>query len=282
MTLEQARELAPEVEVGGELRFYKDTTPLGTHRRPDGQAGHLPEGPRSRTRHRLNEYNHRAARVLTATVKRLEPMDVIFDLGKAEARMPKREQSRLGAVRSRRACPRGPSPRRPRRQGPHRSSSLAPRQPWSRTSSSPKFPRSTTAPSPSAPSPARAGERTKIAVMSRDKDVDPRRRLRWHEGHARPVHHPRTARVKRSTSSSIRRRSPPSPRRLCNPQRSAASPSPTSPKSRSKSSSTTPSSHSPSARRARTSASPPSSSSGRSTSRAKRRSVRRSKARCRP
>jgi geranylgeranyl diphosphate synthase type II len=29
MTLEQARELAPEVEVGGELRFYKDPTPLG-------------------------------------------------------------------------------------------------------------------------------------------------------------------------------------------------------------------------------------------------------------
>src|SRR6202000_3294259 len=29
LTLEQARELAPEVEVGGELRFYKDTSPLG-------------------------------------------------------------------------------------------------------------------------------------------------------------------------------------------------------------------------------------------------------------
>src|SRR3981189_3506335 len=29
LTLEQARELAPEVEIGGELRFYKDTTPLG-------------------------------------------------------------------------------------------------------------------------------------------------------------------------------------------------------------------------------------------------------------
>src|SRR5258708_15999243 len=28
MTLEQARELAPEVEVGGELRFYNDTSPL--------------------------------------------------------------------------------------------------------------------------------------------------------------------------------------------------------------------------------------------------------------
>ena len=29
ISLEGARELAPEVEVGGELRFYKDTTPLG-------------------------------------------------------------------------------------------------------------------------------------------------------------------------------------------------------------------------------------------------------------
>src|ERR1700744_3841215 len=29
MTLDKARELAPEVEVGGELRFYKDTSPLG-------------------------------------------------------------------------------------------------------------------------------------------------------------------------------------------------------------------------------------------------------------
>ena len=29
LTLEQARELAPEVEAGGELRFYKDTSPLG-------------------------------------------------------------------------------------------------------------------------------------------------------------------------------------------------------------------------------------------------------------
>src|SRR3984885_13093134 len=28
MPIEQARELAPEVEVGGALRFYKDTTPL--------------------------------------------------------------------------------------------------------------------------------------------------------------------------------------------------------------------------------------------------------------
>ncbi len=39
-----------------------------------------------------------------------------------------------------------------------------------------------------------AGERTKIAVMSKDKDVDSGRRLRRHEGHAGAVDHPRAAR----------------------------------------------------------------------------------------
>ncbi len=95
MTLEQARELAPEVEVGGELRFYKDTTPLG---RIAAQMAKQVIFQKVREAERdtvFNEYNHRAGEVLNATVKRLEPMDVIFDLGKAEARMPKREQSRL-------------------------------------------------------------------------------------------------------------------------------------------------------------------------------------------
>src|ERR1700726_1256262 len=95
MSLEQARELAPEVEVGGELRFYKDTTPLG---RIAAQMAKQVIFQKVREAERdtvFNEYNHRAGEVLNATVKRLEPMDVIFDLGKAEARMPKREQSRL-------------------------------------------------------------------------------------------------------------------------------------------------------------------------------------------
>src|ERR1700741_3672193 len=95
LTLEQARELAPEVEVGGELRFYKDTTPLG---RIAAQMAKQVIFQKVREAERdtvYNEYAHRAGEVLNATVKRLEPMDVIFDLGKAEARMPKREQSRL-------------------------------------------------------------------------------------------------------------------------------------------------------------------------------------------
>src|ERR1039458_2615358 len=95
LTLEQARELAPEGEGGGELRFYKDTSPLG---RIAAQMAKQVIFQKVREAERdtvFLEYNHRAGEVLNATVKRLEPMDVIFDLGKAEARMPKREQSRL-------------------------------------------------------------------------------------------------------------------------------------------------------------------------------------------
>ncbi len=43
----------------------------------------------------FQEYAHREKEVLNATVKRIEGQDIIYDLGKAEARCPKREQSRL-------------------------------------------------------------------------------------------------------------------------------------------------------------------------------------------
>src|SRR5271155_2684365 len=42
-----------------------------------------------------NEYIGRVNEVVNATVKRVEGPDVIFDIGKAEARMPRKEQSRL-------------------------------------------------------------------------------------------------------------------------------------------------------------------------------------------
>src|SRR5437868_15136099 len=42
-----------------------------------------------------NEYIGRVGEIVTATVKRVEGPDVIFDIGKAEARMPRKEQSRL-------------------------------------------------------------------------------------------------------------------------------------------------------------------------------------------
>ena len=172
LTLDQARELAPEVEVGGELRFYKDTTPLG---RIAAQMAKQVIFQKVREAERdtvFNEYNHRANEVINATVKRLEPMDVIFDLGKAEARMPKREQSRLESftvgervrvvlLRVDRAA-KGPQVI-VSRAAPGLVQNLF-------QSEVPEIYDGTV----SIRAIAReAGERTKIAVMSRDKDVDP-------------------------------------------------------------------------------------------------------------
>src|SRR5580692_8529463 len=172
MTLDAARELAPEVEVGGELRFYKDTTPLG---RIAAQMAKQVIFQKVREAERdtvFNEYNHRAGEVLNATVKRLEPMDIIFDLGKAEARCPKREQSRLEQfavgervrvvlLRVDRAA-RGPQVI-VSRAAPELVQNLF-------QSEVPEIYDGTVMIRAIA---REAGERTKIAVMSRDKDVDP-------------------------------------------------------------------------------------------------------------
>ncbi len=172
LTLDQARELAPEVEIGGELRFYKDTTPLG---RIAAQMAKQVIFQKVREAERdtvFNEYAHRTGEILTATVKRLEPMDVIFDLGKTEARMPKREQSRLEQfavgervrvvlLRVDRAA-KGPQVI-VSRAAPGLVQSLF-------QSEVPEIYDGTVIIRAIA---REAGERTKIAVMSRDKDVDP-------------------------------------------------------------------------------------------------------------
>ncbi len=95
IALDEARQISPEVEIGGEIRYYKPTDVLG---RIAAQMAKQVIFQKVREAERdivFQEYNHRVGEVLTATVKRLEPQDVIFDLGKSEARMPRREQSRL-------------------------------------------------------------------------------------------------------------------------------------------------------------------------------------------
>src|SRR6202789_3988209 len=92
ITLEEANALAPGVEVGSEIRLYRDTSPLG---RIAAQLAKQVIFQKVREAERdtiFNEYAHREKEVLNAAVKRIEGQDMIIDLGKAEARMPKREQ----------------------------------------------------------------------------------------------------------------------------------------------------------------------------------------------
>jgi len=172
ITLTAAKELAPDVEVGSEIRTYKDTTPLG---RIAAQLAKQVIFQKVREAERdtvFQEDAHREKEVLNATVKRIEGQDVIYDLGKAEARCPKREQSRLEQftigervrvvlLKVDRAA-KGPQVI-VSRAAPELVSNLF-------QSEVPEIYDNTVVIKAIA---REAGERTKIAVQSRDKDVDP-------------------------------------------------------------------------------------------------------------
>jgi N utilization substance protein A len=172
ITLTEASELAPGVEVGSEIRMYRDTSPLG---RIAAQLAKQVIFQKVREAERdtvFQEYAHREKEVLNATVKRIEGQDIIYDLGKAEARCPKREQSRLEQfsigervrvvlLKVDRAA-KGPQVI-VSRAAPELVSNLF-------QSEVPEIYDSTVVIRAIA---REAGERTKIAVQSRDKDVDP-------------------------------------------------------------------------------------------------------------
>jgi N utilization substance protein A len=172
ITLSEASELAPGVEVGSEIRMYRDTSPLG---RIAAQLAKQVIFQKVREAERdtvFQEYAHREKEVLNATVKRIEGQDIIYDLGKAEARCPKREQSRLEQfsigervrvvlLKVDRAA-KGPQVI-VSRAAPELVSNLF-------QSEVPEIYDSTVVIRAIA---REAGERTKIAVQSRDKDVDP-------------------------------------------------------------------------------------------------------------
>jgi N utilization substance protein A len=172
MSPSEAKELAPDVEVGSEIRLYRDTTPLG---RIAAQLAKQVIFQKVREAERdtvFNEYAHREKEVLNATVKRIEGQDIIYDLGKAEARCPKREQSRLEQfsigervrvvlLKVDRAA-KGPQVV-VSRAAPELVQNLF-------QSEVPEIYDNTVVIRAIA---REAGERTKIAVQSRDKDVDP-------------------------------------------------------------------------------------------------------------
>ena len=172
INLEDARAIAPEVEVGGELRYYKPTDVLG---RIAAQMAKQIIFQKVREAERdtvFNEYAHRIGEVLNATVKRIEGQDVVLDIGKAEARMPKREQSRLEqfAVGERVRVVLLRVDRNAR--GPQVVVSRAAKELVQNLFQSevPEIYDNTVEIRAIA---REAGERTKIAVISRDKDVDP-------------------------------------------------------------------------------------------------------------
>ncbi len=95
VTVAEARKLDPNAEIGGELRIPKATDVLG---RIAAQLAKQVIFQKVREAERdtiYNEYIGRVGEILNGTLKRVEGPDLIWDIGKAEARMPRKEQSRL-------------------------------------------------------------------------------------------------------------------------------------------------------------------------------------------
>src|SRR5450755_2706513 len=173
ISLEDARKVDPALEVGGEVQYPKVTE--GILGRIAAQLAKQVIFQKVREAERdtvYNEYIGRVNEVINATVKRVEGQDVIVDLGKAEGRIPRKEQSRLESfapgerarvviVRVEKAS-----------KGPQVVVSRAVPELVSHLFQTevPEIYDNTVVIRAIA---REAGERTKIAVMSKDKDVDP-------------------------------------------------------------------------------------------------------------
>ena len=92
--LEEARQLIPEAEVGQEIEFPKPTDVLG---RIAAQTAKQVIFQKVREAERDNvyaEYSGRVGEVVNGIIKRQEMGDFVVDLGRAEAVLPRKEQSR--------------------------------------------------------------------------------------------------------------------------------------------------------------------------------------------
>jgi transcription termination/antitermination protein NusA len=95
MTLEQAQKIQPEATLESEIRIPKATDVLG---RIAAQTAKQVIFQKVREAERdtvYAEYSTRVGELVNCTVKRLEGPEVIVDLGRTEGRMPRREQLRL-------------------------------------------------------------------------------------------------------------------------------------------------------------------------------------------
>src|SRR5579862_1453022 len=95
MTVDEARKFNPEAAVENEIKIPKATDGLG---RIAAQTAKQVIFQKVREAERdtvYAEYSQRVGELVNCTVKRLEGPDVIVDLGRTEARMPRKDQSRL-------------------------------------------------------------------------------------------------------------------------------------------------------------------------------------------
>ncbi len=166
-TLAEARRIDPNAVVGSEVVIPKPTDVLGRIAAQTAKQVIMQKVREAERDTIYNEYNGRVGELVNCVVKRTEGPDVIVDLGRAEARMPKRETYNIGdrlrvVIRAVDRSAKGPQVI-VSRADPILVQRLFEME-------VPEIYDGTVQIRAAA---REAGERTKIAVQSRDKDVDP-------------------------------------------------------------------------------------------------------------
>jgi transcription termination/antitermination protein NusA len=172
ISLNDARKRQPDVEVGGEITQAKPTDVLGRIAAQTAKQVILQKVREAERDTIYNEFHTRVGELINSVVKRMEGPDIIVDMGRTEARLPKREQSRLEAynvgdrlrvtIRAVERAAKGPQVVVSRADPAlvQRLFEMEVPEIYDGTVQIRAVARE-------------AGERTKIAVESRDKDVDP-------------------------------------------------------------------------------------------------------------
>src|SRR6202046_4283651 len=172
ISLGDAKKRQPEIEVGGEVIEAKPTDVLGRIAAQTAKQVILQKVREAERDTIYNEFHTRVGELINSVVKRMEGPDIVVDLGRTEARLPKREQSRLEAYNvgdrlrvTIRAVERAA-------KGPQVVVSRADPALVQRLFEM-EVPEISDGTLQIRAVAREAGERTKIAVESRDKDVDP-------------------------------------------------------------------------------------------------------------
>ena len=172
ISMTDARKHNPGIEVGGEIRDAKPTDVLGRIAAQTAKQVILQKVREAERDMIYNEFHTRVGELINSVVKRTEGPDLIVDLGRTEARLSKREQSRLEAynvgdrlrvtIRAVERAAKGPQVIVSRADPAlvQRLFEMEVPEIYDGTVQIRAVARE-------------AGERTKIAVESRDKDVDP-------------------------------------------------------------------------------------------------------------
>src|SRR5271168_576538 len=95
VSLAEAKKKNPSAEIGTEITAAKPTDVLGRIAAQTAKQVILQKVREAERDTIYNEYHTRVGELVTVIVKRAEGPDLIVDMGRTEARLPKREQSKL-------------------------------------------------------------------------------------------------------------------------------------------------------------------------------------------